>query len=182
MASSWSDAPDNKKVLWALDPVYGPWLQAGWEYEELSVALHWMRKGWDPADALRWRVNGFEDPRVALRYVNIGWGTPEQCRVVFHLSELHGLNASSERRLLDAKTPFEVVEKIHENLHLKYRHFESAPANSDNLMEVGRREEFTNSSLFLHERRVDAAGVGDLFRLAVNEAGELSFSIGGENN
>lgn len=139
----------ERQVVWLLHPIWGEWVRVGWNPEELPAADLWRKRMWAPTEALRWHQSGFNDPRVALRYVQMGWTNPEACRVVLHLSKQHGLGASSESRLLDGNVPLATVDAIHRQLH----------GSSDDL--------------FFHEPRSNAAGVGKLFSLSVSDTGEL---------
>lgn len=134
-----------ERVVWAMHPVWGPWLHAGWGLDELQVAERWRRRGWDPSAALMWYRHGFVEPRIAARYVDMGW-RPAVCRVVIHLGRMHGLGPGSEARLLDSGAEA-LIDALHHEMH-----------------------EQDNGDLFEHEIRRDAA----TYSLAIGVDGEIS--------
>jgi hypothetical protein len=107
----------EQQVVWLLHPVWGPWLAAGWDVDDLDAAAWWRWHGWEPAVALTWHRNEFSDPRLARRYFDMGWSDPDVCRVVIHLGKQHGLDAGSEARILDSGASLDFVDDLHRQLH-----------------------------------------------------------------
>ena len=135
-------------VLWRLHPTWGEWIASGWEPYLLDEAELWLAYGWheDPARALRWVNAGVRDPRMARRYEDFGWTSPELFEVVSHLERRHNMLGSAAGRVLSANPSIEIVERYHRFLH------------TEDLERLNHDEKFV---LFAHGVRWDAGLAGD---------------------